>query len=84
MTKLEALREVLLVKQLHLSSLEVELDAAVVVNIVTKSDTPNRNLQAHIMNYRELISKVPYIWVKHVFRDANCCADTLARHRCYQ
>ena len=69
--------------QLGISNLEVKLDAKVIVEMVKNADSSNKKLSPLLLDYRSLIVSLTQIWVAHVFREANWCADYLAKNGCY-
>ena len=64
---------------LNITSLEIELDAKAIVDILNKPAYVN-NIISHILDdCRLLASHIRQICVKHCFHQANRCADSLAR-----
>lgn len=58
---------------------EIKIDAAVVFDWITNDSTCNLNHSSLIMNCRTLAGLIPQVKICHCFREANKCADTLAR-----
>ena len=64
---------------LHLPTIEIEIDAKSIVDLLTNPRAAN-NVVSPLVDYcRYLISQLPRVRVKHYFREANRCADVLAR-----
>jgi len=61
--------------QLGISNLEVELDAKVIVEMVKNADNSNKKFSPLLLDYRSLMASLTQVWVAHVFREANRCAD---------
>ena len=59
--------------------LEVELDAKVIVGLRNSNKNPNSAYTPLLSDYRYLLGKLPQVRVSHVFREANKCADWLAK-----
>ena len=78
-----ALRDgLMLAAQLGITHLHVELDAQVVVNLVLSKKTINNSCAALLNDCRYLMGLFQRVKVTHVFREANRCADNLARAGC--
>nr|POE91303.1 hypothetical protein CFP56_60970 [Quercus suber] len=56
------------------------ISAKVVIDLVRKESCDLNNLGALVANCKEGLKKIPYVKVMHRFREANKCADNLARH----
>ena len=69
--------------QLGISNLEVELDAKVIVEMVKNADNSNKKFSPLLLDYRSLMASLTQVWVAHVFREANRCANYLAKNGCY-
>ena len=67
---------------LDVQNLEVELDAKVVLDLICSKNSSNATYSSLLFDYRLLLDKIPHTTVKHVFREANKCADALARIVC--
>ena len=77
--ELWALRNGLIMsKELGISNLIVELDALSVINMLP-SDKPCPIMELLLSDCRSLFKAIPNKWIQHVYREANQCADTLAR-----
>ena len=57
----------------------IELDAKLVVNLMVSSRSFNGENSALMDDCRELLTCIPHSRVQHCFREANRCADALAR-----
>ena len=68
--------------QFQVLTLHVELDAQVVVNLVLSKKTINNSCVALLNDGRYLLEQFQHVKVTHVFREANRCADNLARAGC--
>ena len=64
---------------LNISCLEVEMDAKTIVDAVGNPDYVNNIVSPILDDYRLLISKFHHVRFKHRFRQANQCADGLAK-----
>ena len=67
---------------MHINTLEVELDAKVISNLMHNTRSSNGSNYAIVADYRALISQIPQDKVKHCFWEGNCCADGLVRLGC--
>uniref|UniRef100_A0A2N9HAG3 Uncharacterized protein n=1 Tax=Fagus sylvatica TaxID=28930 RepID=A0A2N9HAG3_FAGSY len=78
--ELWALRDGLtLCHQLQLTAVEVELDAKLIVNAITNNSCCHSALSPLIDDCRKLLSQLPQAKVLHCYREANFCADALAK-----
>ena len=77
------LREgLLLCSNLNITSLEIELDAKSIVDALGNPSYVSNIISPLLDDCRLLISRIPQICIKHCFRQANRCANSLAR-MCY-
>ena len=77
--KLLALRDGLtLAKELCLNSLIVEMDALSVVQLMS-NNTINMLMEPLLSNCRNLLQAISNKRIEHVYREANQCADALAK-----
>ena len=84
MAELWALRDGLsLAIQLGIRNLKVELDAKVIVEMLNNADSSNKKFSPLLLDCRSLMASFTQVWVAHVFREANRCADYLAKNGCY-
>ena len=59
--------------------LVVELDASMIVDVLTKPDYAN-NIISHILNdCKQMLTQFQQVQIRHCFRQANCCANMMAR-----
>ncbi|KAK7816281.1 hypothetical protein CFP56_044172 [Quercus suber] len=64
---------------LKLAAVEIELDAKVAIELLTKDgDNPYSN-NIIVVDCKEGLRKIPQFRIMHCYREANKCADTLAR-----
>ena len=68
----------LLAKELSLNNLIVELDALSVV-LLMKNNTRNLLMEPLLTDCRNLLKAFPNTQVIHAYREANQCADALAK-----
>ena len=79
LAELWALRdELLLAKELGFQQLIIELDALSVV-ILMNNETENLLMEPLLTDCRNLLKEIPNKRVIHAFREANQCADALAK-----
>ena len=64
---------------LNISSLVVELDAKAIVDVLGNPSYVNNIVSPILDDCRLLVSRIQQILIKHCFRQANRCADSLAR-----
>jgi len=62
----------------------VELDARFVVNLVLSSSTPNRAYSPLLNDCKSMLNRFQQVQVNHIFREANSCADAMAKRGCLQ
>ena len=80
LAKLWALRDGLkLCVNRSILAVEVELDAKSIVDVVANAKYSNIFASALLDDCRHLIQQIPQIRFKHIFQEANRCADALAR-----
>ena len=78
--KLWALRDgICLCIALKLPAVEIELDAKVVIDLVRKESNNLNSLDALVADCKEGLKKIPNVRLRHCFREANKCANNLAR-----
>ncbi|KAL0002277.1 hypothetical protein SO802_016058 [Lithocarpus litseifolius] len=66
-------------KELQLHAVEVELDACVVSDLMNQYGDSNAVNSPLVADCRLLIAQMPQMKVNHCYREANRCADGLAR-----
>ena len=64
---------------MHLSAVDVQLDAKAVVQFLANSSSANIYALPFLDDCRHLISQIGQVRISHCFREANSCADFLAR-----
>ena len=78
-----ALRDgLILAAQLGIKDIEVELDAKIVVDLVQSNTVVNNSFLPLLSDYRSILSSFHQVRVGHTFREANRCAEALARIGC--
>ena len=83
--ELRALKDSLnLAIDLGISNLEIEMDSLVAVELVNSITTPNAFLSTIVTDCRFLMERFERCSLKHIFREANGCADLLAKSGCAQ
>lgn len=58
---------------------EVELDAAATISLISCNSRSNGDFSGLIDDCRDLLLQLPQAKVAHCFREANFCADALAK-----
>ena len=61
-----------------MQNLLIELDAKVVVELVQSISPSNAFYSSLLTDCRSLLGRFQHYKVQHMFREANCVADTLA------
>ena len=80
MAELWGLRDGLnLYYDMHLSAVDVQLDAKAIVQLLANSSSANFSVLPLLEDCRHLISQIGQVRISHCFREANSCADFLAR-----
>ena len=64
---------------LKISQLEVEVDCEAIITLLTAVANPNHLLNSIISDCRSLLSQLRHVKISHIYREANRCADALAR-----
>ena len=78
--ELRALKDgLLLAIDLEILNLEIEMDSLVAVDLINSSITSNAFLSTIVADCRYLIERFEFWSLKHTFREANGCADLLAK-----
>ena len=78
--ELWALREgLLLCVDLQAQAVVVELDAIAAVSLISNNACTNGDFSILVDDCRDLLLQLPQVQILHCFREANCCADALAR-----
>ena len=68
--------------RLNIPSLIVKLDAKCIVDALGNSNCVNNVVSLILDDCRLLVNRIPQIQFKHCYRQANRCADSLARMSC--
>ena len=80
MAELWALKDGLtMAKQMRIENICIEMDAEFIVQLVSRPSMVNLMLEPILFECRNLIQTFPNSSVAHVFREANGCANRLAR-----
>jgi ribonuclease HI len=83
--ELRALKDgLLLAIDLEILNLEIEMDSLVAVELINSITTPNAFLSTIVTDCRYLMERFELCSLKHIFREANGCADLLAKAGCDQ
>ena len=64
---------------MHLQAVDIQIDAKAVVDIIRDPSYSNRVVMPIVNDCRQLISQFGRIRIGHCSREANFCADFLAR-----
>ena len=64
---------------LNITHLNIELDTFVVVTLVEKDNFNDLLLNPLLIECKRLLEKFPSNLIRHVFREANQCADILTK-----
>ncbi|KAL4305238.1 hypothetical protein AHAS_Ahas16G0058300 [Arachis hypogaea] len=65
---------------LHIPYLEVESDSSCAINLI-RSTTAETHVGASLArSIKELLTKPQKVVIRHIFREANQCADALAKY----
>ena len=79
-TELWALRDgINLSIDLNLINVLIEMDAKIVVDLLLKGEEKIHGNDILIADCKEGSKKIPRVRIQHCYREANKCADTLAR-----
>ncbi len=65
-------------------NLEIEMDYLVAVNLVNSNSNTNAFLSSIVSDCRCLLKRFEQLTLKHIYRDANGCADILVKTGCDQ
>ncbi|XP_075654894.1 uncharacterized protein LOC142625070 [Castanea sativa] len=78
--ELWALREGLLrCIEMHAQVMELELDAIAAVSLISCNASTNGDFSILVDDCRDLLLQLPQVKILHCYREANCCANALAR-----
>ena len=79
MAELWALRDGLLIaKEMGINNLIIELDALSVV-LLMNNNTVNLLMESLLTDCRNLVREIPTKQIVHIYKEANQCADALAK-----
>ena len=83
--KLRALKDGLqLALDLEIPNLEIEMDSTVTVKLLHSTNSPNAFLSSIVNDCRYLLERFEAYTLKHIYREANECADILTKTGCDQ
>lgn len=68
----------------NLDMVEIEMDAKAVVDMLGNPQYCNRSISSLLEDCRKMIYEIPQFRVKHCYREANSCADFMARKGTFQ
>ena len=74
----------MLATELGILKLEVEIDSLVAVELIKSITIPNVFLSSIVADCRYLMESFEHSSLKHIYREANGCADLLAKAGCAQ
>lgn len=78
--KLWALRDgLLLCLQSHTQAVVIVMDAKVIVDAFAQQGNSNVIISSLMDDCRQLVAQIPQVRITHVYREANKCADHLAK-----
>ena len=64
---------------MNLEAVEIEVDAKSIVDLVANDNSTNHFITSLVDDCRTLASQIPHKKIVHCFREANKCADALAK-----
>lgn len=83
--ELSALRGGLIIaKSLGIKKIVVELDAKVVVSLITNSSKTKKSINSTVMDCKNLLQGFEEYIIQHTYREGNRVADVLAKMGSYQ
>uniref|UniRef100_A0A2N9I4P7 RNase H type-1 domain-containing protein n=1 Tax=Fagus sylvatica TaxID=28930 RepID=A0A2N9I4P7_FAGSY len=83
--ELRALKDgLILAIDIGILNLEIEMDSLVAVELLKSITSPNAFLSSIVIDCRYLMERFEHFSLKHIFREANGCADLLAKAGCDQ
>ena len=65
--------------ELHAQAVKLQLDAVATVSLMSCNARTNGDFSILVDDCRDLLLQLPQVKILHCFREANCCADALAR-----
>ena len=85
MAELSALRDGLIIaKSVGIKKIVVELDAKIVVSLITNSSKTKKAINSSVMDCKNLLQGFEEYIIQHTYREANRVADVLAKMGSYQ
>lgn len=85
LAELSALRAGLIIaKSLGIKKIVVELDAKVVVSLITNSSKTKKSINSTVMDCKNLLQGFEEYIIQHTYREGNRVADVLAKLGSYQ
>lgn len=64
---------------LKLPTMEIELDVKVVIDLVGKETSNPNSIDGIVVECGKGLKEIPFVRIKHCYKEANKCADALAR-----
>lgn len=64
---------------MNFNAIIIELDAKALVDAFNNPDYANSVISPFFEDCRHLASRIPRLCIKHIYREANKCADRLAK-----
>ena len=64
---------------LNISKINIQLDARLVVEMLSENAKDNALLNPILFECRNLLMRFPHKTIKHIYREANQCVDFLAK-----
>jgi ribonuclease HI len=74
----------LMTVELNIPYLEIEMDSLLAVDLILAVHPANAFLRSIVYDCRCLLEKFEGVSIKHIYREANVCADLLAKAGCDQ
>lgn len=68
-----------LCKNLNFLSVEIDIDAKAIVDLLSNSLDANKNAFPLVDDCMQMISQLSQVRIRHCYREANACADCLGR-----
>ena len=68
---------------LEVSSVIIELDAKLFVDMLQNEDSHQNCIDALVSDCKSKLRAIPMVQIQHCYREANKCADSLARRGCF-
>lgn len=85
LAELWALKDgLMLCRQMNLTTIIIELDVKAIVDALTNPTYSNSIVSALFDDYMQLVTSFSQHRIRHVYREANSCADRLANLGCSQ